>query len=127
MSKGYLETDLSWPEARILFEIYICQDISATELSEHLNMDKSYISRTLGKFEKNGLLVRETILGSKGLKRIRLTEKGEWEAKNIDQSGNQQIVDKLKTLDDETCIKLCEAMVFIEKTLRGNDEKEGKK
>ena len=127
MNKDYLGTDLSWPEARVLFEIYIYPEISATDLCEHFRMDKSYMSRILGKFEKHGLITRELILGSKGLKKIRLTQEGIKEAKKIDESGNRQIVDKLNTLDDETCGRLCEAMVFIEETLRHNDKKEGKR
>ena len=48
MNEGsYMDTDLSWPEARILFEIYICPDITATGLCEHLRMDKGYVSRVL--------------------------------------------------------------------------------
>lgn len=118
MNKGYLGTDLFWPEARILFEVYIYPGISATDLCDHLNMDKSYISRILSKFERHGLLTREIVLGSKGLKKIFLTGEGEKEAKLIDQNGAKQIADKLKTMDDATCKKLCEAMEFIEKTLR---------
>ncbi|WP_101877236.1 MarR family winged helix-turn-helix transcriptional regulator [Lachnoclostridium edouardi] len=124
MNKGYLGTDLSWPEARILFDIYICPGISATDLCQHLNMDKSYISRILSKFEKCEFLIRETLPGSKGLKKIWLTETGKKEAERIDQNGDKQIIDKLRTLDEETCAKLCEAMVFIENTLRGDIGKE---
>lgn len=70
MNEGsYMDTDLSWPEARILFEIYICPDITATGLCEHLRMDKGYVSRVLSKFEKNGLLTRQTVSGAKGQKR----------------------------------------------------------
>lgn len=123
MNKGYLETNFSWTESRVLFEIYICQGINATELCEHLNMDKSYISRILMKFEKNGLLMREVILGSKGLKKIWLTETGKKAVRKIDLNGNRQIANKIKTIDDETCVKLCEAMEFIEKILKENDKR----
>ncbi|NBI64484.1 MarR family transcriptional regulator [Clostridiales bacterium] len=123
LNKGYLGTDFSWTESRVLFEIDLFQGINATELCEHLNMDKSHISRILAKFEKQGLLTRELILGSKGLKKLWLTEAGKREAQEIDQGGDKQILDKLKTMDDETCDKLCEAMVFIEKTLRDHDKK----
>lgn len=127
LNKDYLGTDLSWPEARVLFEIYLYQEISASNLCEHLNMDKSYVSRILSKFEKHRLLTRELVLGSKGLKKIRLTEEGKREAEQIDCSGNKQIAEKLKSMDIETRSKLCEAMIFIEETLRENDEKEGKR
>lgn len=52
MNKGYLGTSFSWPESGVLFEIYINQRINATELCEHLNMDKSYVSRIIVKLEK---------------------------------------------------------------------------
>ena len=124
MSKGYLGTSFSWPESRVLFEIYCYQGISATELCEHLNMDKSYMSRILAKFEKKGFLTRELVLGSKGIKKIFLTKEGNEEAKQIDCSGKKQISEKLKNMDQKECDKLCEAMVLIEKILRKNDEKQ---
>ena len=124
MSKGYLGTSFSWPESRVLFEIYSYQGISATELCEHLNMDKSYMSRILAKFEKKGFLTRELVLGSKGIKKIFLTKEGNEEARQIDCTGKKQISEKLKNMDQEECDKLCEAMVLIEKILRKNDEKQ---
>ena len=124
MSKGYLETELTWPEARVIYEIYLYPGISATDLCAHLNMDKSYVSRILGKYENRGLLTRRSVLGHRGLKAIWLTEKGRSEAEKIDQNGNTQIVEKLERMDDRTGQKLCEAMTFIEKTLRQYDRKE---
>ncbi len=123
MNKGYLGTDFSWTESRVLFEIYLYPGITATELCGHLNMDKSHISRILSKLEKQGYLTRELILGSKGLKKLWLTEAGKREAQQIDKSGDKQILDKLKNMDGETRSKLCEAMAFIEKTLREHDQK----
>lgn len=123
MNKGYLGTDFSWTESRVLFEIYLYLGITATELCGHLNMDKSHISRILAKLEKQGYLTRELILGSKGLKKLWLTESGKREAQQIDKSGDKQILDKLKNMDGETRSKLCEAMAFIEKTLREHDQK----
>ncbi len=127
MNKNYLKTELSWHEARVLYEIYIYQEISATELCEHLNMDKSYVSRIIGKFEKNQLLQREFIAGRKGVKRIWLTDKGKQQALQIDKNGNQQIADKFKNMDEKTCKRLCESMDLIEKILRENEEKGGRK
>lgn len=121
ISKSYLGTNFSWPESRVLYEIYIYDGISATELCEHLNMDKSYVSRILAKFEKEGLINRELILGSKGIKKLFLTKSGIAEAEQIDKSGDEQIIQKLKSKDKETLKKLCDAMIFIESILREND------
>lgn len=123
MNKGYLGTDFSWQESRVLFEIYMYQGITATGICGHLNMDKSYISRILAKFEKQGLITRELVRGSKGLKKLWLTEAGKQEAQKIDSSGDRQMIDKLRKMDEETCGKLCEAMEFIEKVLRDYDER----
>ena len=62
-----------------------------------------------------------SVPGSKGLKKLWLTKAGKKEAENIDMSGTRQIIDKLSAIDSETCEKLCEAMTFIENTLRDND------
>ena len=69
MNKSYLETGFSWPESRVLFEIYTNQGINATELCEHLSMDKSYVSRILAKLEKKRFITRKLVSGSKGIKK----------------------------------------------------------
>lgn len=117
MNKGYLGTKLSWPESRVLFEIYLHNGINATELCGHLNMDKSYASRLLAGLEKGGLVKRELVSGSKGIKKLCLTEAGIKEAKQIDMRGDEQIAEKLSTLDEADCDRLCEAMAQIEKIL----------
>ena len=66
MNKGYLGTNFSWPESRVLFEIYANQGINATELCEQLNMDKSYVSRILAKLEKKNVNNEKTCFGEQG-------------------------------------------------------------
>lgn len=123
LNKGYLGTDFSWPESRTLFEIYLCQGVTAKEICRNLNMDKSYVSRILSKFEKQGFITREVVPGSKGLKKLHLTDAGIKAARQIDLSGDRQITDKLNGMDEETCEKLCAAMAFIEKTLQDHDSR----
>lgn len=124
MSKDYLGTDCSWPESRVLFEIFLFPEINATRLCGHLHMDKSYMSRILAKLEKNGLITRELVPGTKGMKRISLTEKGKEKAQQIDRRGSEQIAEKLGMLDEETCGRLCEGMVLIENILRETERKD---
>lgn len=123
MNKGYLGTSFSWPESRVLFELYIYHGINATELCEHLNMDKSYVSRILAELEKKGFLIRKLVSGSKGIKKLYLTDAGKEEAKQIDLNGDKQILEKLKNMDKKDCDRLCEAMTVIERILRKNDKK----
>lgn len=123
MNKGYLGMEFSWPESRVLFEIYGACEISATELCKRLNMDKSYISRILSRFEKNGFITRKVIPGSKGVKKIYLTEVGREKAEQINVRADRQMEEKLKHLDEEKRRNLCQAMDAIETILRENDEK----
>lgn len=123
LNKGYLGTSFSWPESRVLFEIYMNQGINATELCRHLNMDKSYVSRILAKLEKRSFITRNPVPGSRGMKKLYLTDTGHEEAKKIDRNGDKQIYEKLKNMDEEDCDRLCEAMLLIENILRKNDEK----
>lgn len=123
MNKGYLGTSFSWPESRVLFEIYINQGINATELCEHLNMDKSYVSRILAKLEEKGFLIKKLVSRSKGIKKLYLTATGKEEAKQIDRYGDEQISEKLKNIDPKDCSRLSKAMIVIESILRKNDKK----
>lgn len=123
MSKSYLGTGFSWPESRVLFEIYTNQGIHATELCEHLNMDKSYVSRILAKLEQKRFITRKLVSGSRGIKKVYLTNAGSEEAIKIDWNGDKQIYEKLKDMDKDDCDRLCEAMALIENILRKNDEK----
>lgn len=118
MNKDYLGTRFSWPESRVLFAIYQNQGINATEICEHLHMDKSYMSRILTELEKDGLITRKLVLGSKGIKQLYLTKTGVEEAKRIDRNADNQIFEKLKNMESEDCDRLCEAMILIEKTMR---------
>ena len=127
LNKGYLGSSLTWTESRTLFEIYQYPGISATGLCEHLHLDKSYTSRMLGRFEKNRLLTRKVVPGSKGLKQIWLTPEGEAQAVFIDQHGSQQIIDKMAHLNETDCQEICAAMEKIQRILeRGQQEKECK-
>ena len=103
-TKGYLGTDFSWPESRTLFEIWLFPGINATELCEHLNMDKSYISRIIAKLEKQGLITRELVLGSKGIKKLWLTDIGVEKAKQIDAKA----IEKISPTDKKRILRVLE-------------------
>ena len=69
-------------------------------------MDKSYVSRILAKLEKKRLITRKLVSGSKGIKKLYLTNTGKEEAKKIDWNGDKQIYEKLKNMDKKDCDRL---------------------
>ncbi|MDT3499138.1 MarR family transcriptional regulator, partial [Bacillus toyonensis] len=55
-----LDTDYSLTETRILFEISERTECIANNLVQELNIDRSYMSRILRRFEKEGLIEKRS-------------------------------------------------------------------
>lgn len=118
MNKGYLGTDRTWTESRILYELYAANGITAQALCNQLQLDKSFMSRMLKGFEKDGLLERHADQKDKREKTLVLTNKGNKIAQEYNQRASEQIKDKIKDIDEESCQKLCESMDYIRKVLQ---------
>jgi DNA-binding MarR family transcriptional regulator len=118
MNKGYLGTDRTWTESRILYELYAAKGITAQALCNQLRIDKSFMSRTLKGFEKDGLLERYADNKDKREKSLVLTDKGSKIAEDYNNRASIQIKDKIRDLDDASCQKLCEAMAYIQEVLK---------
>ena len=67
----------SLTEARVLYELGGAGRTSATEIATELNLDPGYLSRILGKLEKEKLLSRKTSPSDARHSLLRLTKKGE--------------------------------------------------
>jgi len=117
MNKEYLGTDRTWTESRILYELYAAEGTTAQELCNKLHIDKSFMSRILKGFEKEGLLERFTGSKDKREKSLVLTDKGNRIAEEYSRRASEQVREKIKDIDDDSCRKLCEAMGYIRKVL----------
>jgi DNA-binding MarR family transcriptional regulator/predicted GNAT family acetyltransferase len=58
LNAHFLGTDLTLPEARLLFEIAHRERAVASDLTRALDMDAGYVSRMLGRFEMRGWIQR---------------------------------------------------------------------
>lgn len=113
LNSGYLDTDFSIAETRILFEILHYTKCFQSELTKNLHIDKSYLSRIIKRFHKEGLIEREQSDADKRAVYIYLTEKGRRETEQLIALTNSQIENKIHTLSSGECMKLCEAMDTI--------------
>ena len=117
MNKEYLGTERTWTESRILYELYASRGITAQSLCGRLHIDKSFMSRMLKNFEKEGLLERSSGSKDKREKILVLTKKGDQIAEEYSRKASDQVKEKIKDLDDASCQKLCDAMEYIMKVL----------
>ncbi|MFC1224139.1 MarR family winged helix-turn-helix transcriptional regulator [Pedobacter sp. BG31] len=97
LDKGYLETQYSLTEARILFEISLGKK-NASEIIDAMRIDKSYLSRVLNKFEKNKLIIKSKSEKDSRASRICLTDKGMMDLNALNELADQQLDALLKKL-----------------------------
>ncbi len=117
LDKHILESDFSLTEGRILFELQEIGPTMANTLSQRLNIDKSYLSRILAKFEANGLIEKEVSGDDSRAFVIRLSEKGTAQLCALSEKSSDQVARLLAPLDDVACREIHAAMGTIKKHL----------
>lgn len=109
----YLDTEYSVVETRILFEIKMHEICIQSDIGKTLHIDKSYLSRLMKRFYKNGLIKKDKSDEDKRVTYISLTEKGRMETERLIDLTNNQIKTKINRLNFEECDELCNAMNVI--------------
>jgi len=117
MNKRVLNTPLSWTEGRVILEISFHNDKTPIEIANHLNLDKSYTSRILKRFEKNGLLDKSPSPTDSRSVELHLTTAGKALVKELDQRSDQQINDLLGNLSAEQQQQFYQALETLDQLL----------
>lgn len=117
LGSGYLDTEYSIVETRVLFEIKMHKKCIQSDIAKTLRIDKSYLSRIVKRFVKNGLIEKDKSDEDKRATYISLTEKGIAETEGLIRLTNHQIKAKIKELNSEECNELCYAMNVISSIL----------
>lgn len=115
-----LDTDYSLTETRILFEISERTECIANNLVQELNIDRSYMSRILRRFEKEELIEKRSSLKDSRKNLLFLTKKGEELLDIIHIQSDEQINQLFNELSDSEINEIRISMMIIKEKLNKN-------
>jgi DNA-binding MarR family transcriptional regulator/GNAT superfamily N-acetyltransferase len=113
----HLHTDVSLPEARIIYELAQREPCSPTDLSRDLAIDAGQLSRTLQALQRRQLVSRKTSGADKRQIEVTLTAKGRATFKELDKRSQVFASATLGQLPAERRARLVAAMSQIEQAL----------
>lgn len=115
LDQHILDSGYSLTEARVLFEISKTECCTANQLCSILDIDRSYMSRIIRKFEEKGLLIRHTSNADNRNMEIQLTEEGNELFHELNNRSNEQIKKVIQKLDDKDRETLIHSIRTIKK------------
>jgi DNA-binding MarR family transcriptional regulator/GNAT superfamily N-acetyltransferase len=117
LNEGLLNSDFRLAEARVLYELATLPTPRAKEIVERLGMDAGYLSRLLGKFERTGLLKRETSEQDGRFSELILTSRGKSAFRKLDELAEAQGRDILERLPSSARLQLIDCLRIVENIL----------
>jgi DNA-binding MarR family transcriptional regulator/ribosomal protein S18 acetylase RimI-like enzyme len=117
LQDGLLGSAFSLAEARVLYELALRDQPTATELGKELNLDAGYLSRMLHGFEQRGLLQKTPAAVDKRQSLLSLTAQGRAAFAPLDARARSEIALTLGALTEMQQRRLLAAMATIEATL----------
>ncbi|TWP46843.1 MarR family transcriptional regulator [Lentzea tibetensis] len=120
LDRGYLDSSYSLTEVRVLYELAHTECAEVVDLRRDLGLDAGYLSRMLARFERSGLVARETSPADARRQVVRLTEAGRDAFAVLDARSDEEISALLEPVADPR--RLVDAMATIRRLLAGKRE-----
>ena len=117
LGAGHLGSPFSLTDVRVLYELAHRDRPTATELAQALDLDKGYLSRTLRRFHRLGLVDSAGHAGDRRRKGLRLTPKGARAFAPLDRRARDEIVAMLESLPAAEQQRIVDAMITIRASL----------
>lgn len=115
-----LESPYSLTEVRLMFEIYNDPEPTARKIKNFLHIDEGYLSRTIDKLVKKGLIVRKQSSDDARKYILSLTKKGEKEFLLLNERSENVVEKMLSSLSAKEINDILTSVEKIEKILGGN-------
>src|SRR5262245_47350935 len=122
LEDGYLKSEFSLPEVRVLYELAHRDGPTAAELSRDLGLDPGYLSRILRAFETRRLISRTRSAADGRQSHLTLTARGRAAFGPLEQRSHEEIRAILATLPAREQARMVDAMRTIESILGGRPE-----
>jgi DNA-binding MarR family transcriptional regulator/GNAT superfamily N-acetyltransferase len=117
LNEGFLNSEFSLAETRILYELANRPQPAASEIAEALGLDPGYMSRVLRKFEQRGILSRRVSQQDGRSATLKLTARGMAAFRKLNASSEEQAEKILAGLAPASRNELLRSMQSIEKIL----------
>lgn len=113
LGNHYLGSEYSVTEARVIFEIYENEGCNAAHITKVMNFDKSYLSKILAGYERNGLLKRTASSTDRRSYHLYLTEVGKKRAETLIRKSEEEIAQIIQVLSEEEQLRMEQALHTI--------------
>lgn len=121
LNRQYLGSRFSLPETRIIQAIYHNPDCSAKDIASMLNMDKSYLSRVLKKFDRQKYIARNISADDHRCEHLTLTEIGIDAFHEIDATANNSVDEMCSGLNEDQLSEMVDCMDRIHAILNSEN------
>ena len=119
LQEAFMDSALSLPEGRVVYEIAQRQQASARDLVTDLDLDPGYLSRLLKGLEGRGFLRRVVSRQDARQHLLTLTPAGHREYDKIDQRAQAEVEDLLAPLAPGQRTNLVHALSTVERLMSG--------
>jgi DNA-binding MarR family transcriptional regulator/GNAT superfamily N-acetyltransferase len=123
LNEGLLSSAFSLAEARVLYELATREAPKATDIAADLEIDPAYLSRILAKFQRDGLLRRETSDQDGRSASLQLTKRGRSAFKKLDTLSEAQARSILSAIAPAAATELIQCVRTIEAILLRKDRR----
>ncbi|MEU5026283.1 bifunctional helix-turn-helix transcriptional regulator/GNAT family N-acetyltransferase [Streptomyces milbemycinicus] len=120
---GRLHTPYTLSEARILYELAQRERAHVSALRDDLGLTAAHMSRTLGRFEEQGLITRERNVHDARHQQVSLTAEGRAAAAELDRKSRESVARLLARLDRPQLRRLREALATTRGVFSGEPER----
>ena len=126
LNRSLPATDLSLPEARVLYELAHAPDggRTAAEIGRALDMDKAHLSRIVARFRARGLAASRVSPDHRKHRLLTLTEAGRETFAAADAAARAQMDALVEPVDFSARARLVEAMRDIRAALNGREARD---